>query len=88
MLPSVFVSHGSPQLVLEGGKWAEALELLGKRVRELKPSLALVVSAHWLTEGTHLECSAHHRTLHDFWGFSKELYEFEHYLSHTQNLSM
>ena len=38
----------------------------------------LVVSAHWLTEGVYLECSERHRTLHDFSGFSRELYELEY----------
>ncbi len=78
MMPSLFISHGSPQLVLEGGDWAQALREIGCRIRELKPQLILVISAHWLTEGVFVDCSKEHRTLHDFYGFSKELYELEY----------
>lgn len=74
-LPTLFLSHGSPQLVLEGGDWALTLRKLGKRIEPLNPELILVVSAHWLTPGTQVECSEEMKTLHDFHGFSPELYE-------------
>jgi len=78
MMPSLFVSHGSPELILKGGGWAEALRETGKGLKKLNPKLVLVISAHWLTEGVRIECSKSHRTLHDFYGFSKELYELEY----------
>lgn len=78
MIPSLFISHGSPQLLLEGGDWAKALREIGKELRKLNPRLALVISAHWLTEGIFLECSPEHKTIHDFSGFSEELYRLEY----------
>jgi len=78
MIPSAFVSHGSPELVLKGGEWAEHLRELGEEIKRAKPQLVILVSAHWLTEGVRLECSERHRTIHDFSGFSRELYELEY----------
>lgn len=74
-LPAVFVSHGSPQLILKGEDWARALRELGSKIVDLCPDLVLVVSAHWITQGTAVECSKEMKTLHDFHGFSRELYE-------------
>ncbi|MDQ7082760.1 MAG: hypothetical protein Q9N34_07290 [Aquificota bacterium] len=58
-----------------GGDWASTLQELGKRIKPLSPELILVVSAHWLTSGIQVECSENLKTLHDFHGFSRELYE-------------
>ncbi|MDQ7037759.1 MAG: class III extradiol ring-cleavage dioxygenase, partial [Aquificota bacterium] len=77
-LPAVFVSHGSPRLVLNGGGWARALRSLGLRIGNLQPDLVLVVSAHWITRGTAVECSREMKTLHDFHGFSPELYRLSY----------
>ncbi|RLJ70514.1 4,5-DOPA dioxygenase extradiol [Hydrogenivirga caldilitoris] len=78
MIPAAFISHGSPELTIRGGRWAESLKGLGRRVKKLNPELVLVISAHWLTDGVHLECSEKHKTIHDFYGFAKELYELEY----------
>ncbi len=78
MIPALFVSHGSPQLVLEGGEWGRDLRRAGEKILSQKPSLALVVSAHWITDSPCLESSERPKTIHDFSGFGEDLYRFEY----------
>ncbi|MGQ0675257.1 MAG: DODA-type extradiol aromatic ring-opening family dioxygenase [Rhodospirillales bacterium] len=70
--PSVFVSHGAPSLVLEGGPACDFLAALGPRLG--RPKAVLCVSAHWETDGPAVSAAAWPETIHDFYGFPRPLY--------------
>ncbi len=74
--PSVFVSHGSPDLVLHSGRSLDFYRQLGTQIG--KPSAILVVSAHWLSTEPIVSTAAQPATIHDFGGFPAELYQMQY----------
>ncbi len=75
MLPSLFISHGSPMLALTRTPAHDALRELG---RTLTPAAVVVVSAHWASRRLMVSVSEHPETLHDFGGFPRALLECQY----------
>jgi len=72
MLPSIFLGHGAPNLSLTDAPARRFLAGLGDQLG--KPSAILVASAHWETNTPVVNAVASNQTIHDFYGFPRELY--------------
>jgi 4,5-DOPA dioxygenase extradiol len=71
-MPVLFIGHGSPMNIVQENAYTRSLPALAAAVPP--PSSILVVSAHWLTEGTYVTDAARPRQIYDFYGFPEELY--------------
>ncbi len=76
LMPVLFVGHGSPMNGIEDNEFSRTWSKLAKEIP--LPKAVLVVSAHWLSKGTRITAMDFPKTIHDFGGFPKELYEVQY----------
>lgn len=76
LMPVLFIGHGSPMNGIEDNEFSQRWKAMARQIP--MPKAVLVISAHWLSNGTRITAMDFPKTIHDFGGFPQELYDVQY----------
>jgi 4,5-DOPA dioxygenase extradiol len=76
-MPVLFIGHGSPFNLVMDNPFTRDLKILRDQLDE--PKDIVLISAHWMTNGTRFTADEGPNQIFDFYGFPKKLYNVKYH---------
>ena len=85
MYPTLFISHGAPNIILSDSKSKRNFEKFALSL-EL-PKYIIIVSAHYVTKDLKIISPEANKIMYDFYGFEDELYKVTYEINSDKSLT-
>ena len=86
MYPTLFISHGAPNIILSDSISKLNFQKLGKNLE--KPKYIIIFSAHYVTNELKIISPEANKIMYDFYGFEDELYKVVYEINSDKNLTL
>jgi 4,5-DOPA dioxygenase extradiol len=85
MNPTLFISHGAPNILLSDLKSKKNINNLAKELE--MPKYIIIFSAHYLTKDLKIISPETNKLMYDFYGFEEELYKVKYEIHSDEKLT-
>ena len=86
MNPTLFISHGAPNIILSDIKSKQNIKKLANSLE--KPKYIIIFSAHYLTQDLKIISPKKNKIIYDFYGFEDELYKVKYEINSDEKLTL
>lgn len=86
MNPTLFISHGAPNIILSDSKSKRNIQKISNILE--KPKYIIIISAHYVTKDLRIISPKANKIMYDFYGFEDDLYKVKYEINSDEGLTL